>query len=278
MRLEKLLRLRILGALAVAVALALPTGSALAAGPSWARAYTCAGGDFASGHFTSIPSGTYASITVKGVCNVRPNAVIHVIGNVNVAPGAFLDAQSAPSTITVGHNVISGKGSFVGLGCQPDYVDSHGNPIKTGHPCADPYGADSSKITIWGNITAINSAVFLINAVTIKGNVTMIGGGNEMIPWSIKNNTIGGNLVVGGQTTDWLGVLFNSVAKNVILVNITVNDPGDPTPTMFIVRNTIGRNLICFGLAPAVVGGFFPGEVNVVGGHAIGQCANLQDL
>ena len=31
-------------------------------------AYTCTGGDFATGNFTSIPSGTYASITVKGAC------------------------------------------------------------------------------------------------------------------------------------------------------------------------------------------------------------------
>jgi hypothetical protein len=148
---------------------------------------------------------------------------------------------------------------------------------NSAHQCTvEPDG--HSTITIKGNVTAIDAGVFLMNGITVKGNVTMIGGGNETIPWSIKNNTIGGNLTVGGQTTDWLGVLFNSVGKNVIMIDITVNDPGDPTPTMFIVRNTIGRNLICFGLAPAVVGGFFPGEVNVVGGHAIGQCANLQDL
>ncbi|HEY2651509.1 MAG TPA: hypothetical protein VGI50_06290, partial [Solirubrobacteraceae bacterium] len=43
-------------------------------------AYTCTGGDFASGNFTSIPSGNYASITVTGVCNIQPNAVINVAG------------------------------------------------------------------------------------------------------------------------------------------------------------------------------------------------------
>ena len=265
MRVEKV-RLRSLGCLAVAAALALPTGTVMAGGP---MRYTCTGGD--------IPSGTYASITVTGACDVPAHAVISVVGNVNVAPGAFLDAQSAPSTIWVGHDVTAGKGSFVGLGCQPNYVDSHGNPIKTGHPCSDPYGSESSTITIKGNVAAFGAGDFLINGVTVRGNVTMIGGGNEMYPWSIKNNTIGGNLTVAGQTTDWLGVLFNSVGKNVILIDITVNDPGDPTPIIFIVRNTIGRNLICFGLAPAVAGGF-GGEVNVVGGLALGQCANLQDL
>src|SRR4051812_3963231 len=97
---QKVKRLRILGFLAAAAALAVPAGPAMAAGPG-PMAYTCAGGDFASGTFTTIPSGTYASITVTGVCNVEPDAVINVVGNINVAPGAVLDAQSAPSTITV---------------------------------------------------------------------------------------------------------------------------------------------------------------------------------
>ena len=59
------------------------------------------------------------------------------------------------------------------------------------------------------------------------------------------------------------------------LARITVTDPGDPGRLVFVVRNTIGRNLICSGLAPGVSGGFFPGEVNVVGGNATGQCASL---
>ena len=41
------------------------------------------------------------------------------------------------------------------------------------------------------------------------------------------------------------------------------------------LENTVGRNLICMGLAPAVSGGFIPGEVNVVGRKATGQCAAL---
>ena len=67
--------------------------------------------------FTSIPSGIYASITVKGACAVAPNAVITVIGNINVAPGAVLDAQSAPSTITVAtqRHGRSGLASRLGL-------------------------------------------------------------------------------------------------------------------------------------------------------------------
>jgi hypothetical protein len=40
------------------------------------------------------------------VCNVATDAVINVTGNVDVAPGALFDAQSAPSTITVGHTCV----------------------------------------------------------------------------------------------------------------------------------------------------------------------------
>ena len=98
----KALKLGVLGTLAVAGALVLSGGPAMAAVSGVApAAYTCTGGDFATGNLTSIPSGTYASITVKGACAVAPDAVITVLGNVNVAPGAVLDAQSAPSTITV---------------------------------------------------------------------------------------------------------------------------------------------------------------------------------
>jgi hypothetical protein len=255
---EKAIRLRILGSLAVATALALPTGSAMAAAPG-PMPYTCSGG--------GIPSGDYASITVTGFCGVVPDAVITVVGNLNVGAGAVLDAQSAPSTITIGHNVTAAAGSLVGLGCQPDY------PHNTGHPCAvEPDG--HSVITVNGNVTATGADTVLLNGVTVKGNVTLTGGGGD-IPWSIKNNAIGGNLTVGEITADWLGVLFNSIGKNATLTNITATDPGDPGRLVFVVRNHIGRNLTCMGLAPGVSGGFFPGSVNVVGRNAIGQCASL---
>jgi hypothetical protein len=255
---EKVIRLRILGSLAVAAALALPTGSAMAAAPG-PMPYTCTGG--------GIPSGDYASITVTGFCGVVPDAVITIVGNLNVGAGAFLDAQSAPSTITVGHNVTAAAGSLVGLGCQPDY------PHNTGHPCTfEPDGR--STITVNGNVTATDADTVLLNGITVNGNVTLTGGGGD-IPWSIKNNSIGGNLTVSEVTADWLGVLFNHIDGNATLTNITATDPGDPGRLVFVVRNTIGWNLTCTGLAPGVSGGFFPGSVNVVGRNAIGQCAPL---
>ena len=278
----KAMRLGVLGTLVVAGALALSGGPAMAA-VSWvsSAAYTCTGGDFATGDLTSIPSGTYASITVKGACAVAPDAVITVIGNINVAPGAVLDAQSAPSTITVRHNVTAGPGSLLGLGCLPN-PPGH----TTGHPCViEPNG--SSDITVKGNVTAWDANTVLLNGITVKGNVTLIGSEGTAtvderataIPWAIKDNTIGGNLIAADMTPLWIGLLDNKVGGNVILFNIHITDGlppnNDPTPTIQVASNTIGRNLICYGLAPAVAGGFIPGQVNVVGGKALGQCAKL---
>jgi hypothetical protein len=258
---EKKSRSGMLGTLAVAGALALSAGPAVAAsaapGPG---AYTCTGG--------AIPSGSYSSITVTGYCEVEAGAVVSVVGNIDVAAGAVLDAQSAPSTIDVGRNVTAAAGSLLGLGCQP--------PSATGnsaHECAlDPEG--QSTITVNGNVTATDANTVLLNGVTVHGNVTLEGGGGE-IPWSIKNNAIGRNLTVSGQTTSWLGALFNTVAGNATLTDITVVDEHPGAPGVYVVRNTVGRNLNCSGLAPGVSGGFVPGSVNVVGRNATGQCASL---
>lgn len=253
---------------AAATGLGGATGVASAA-PS--TAYTCTGGDFGSGTFTSIPSGNYASITVTGVCNIVPGAVINVTGNINVAPGAVLDAQSVTSTITVGHNVTAGAGSLLGLGCQPP------NTIGrfAGVPCMDnPDG--QTVITVKGNITATGADTVLIRKVTVNGNVSLSGGGGE-IPWSIKGNTIGGNLTISGVAADWLGVQFNWIGGNAVLTNITALDPGDPGRTVAVVENTVGNNLICMGLAPGVSPGFIPGEVNHVGHKALGQCAAISE-
>src|SRR5258706_15484736 len=115
------MRFRFIFGAAVVAAFLGVTGIASAA-PS-GTALTCTGGlwtgDPSTSIFTSIHSGTYSSITIAGVCNLELGAVINVTGNINVAPGALFDAQSAPSTITVGHNVTAGGGAFVRPGRRP---------------------------------------------------------------------------------------------------------------------------------------------------------------
>lgn len=259
---EKSTRLRALGTVAVAGAFALSAGPAIAtasAAPT-PMPYTCAGG--------GIPSGTYASVTVTGQCQVPADAVITVVGNINVAAGAVLDAQSAPATITVGHNVTAAAGSLLGLGCQPPSYTGN-----SGHACAvEPAG--HSTITVNGNVSTTDANTVLLNGVTVKGNVTLDGGGGD-IPWAEKNNIIGGNLTASDITADWFGVLFNTIGRNATLTNITATDPEDAKPPVYVVRNTVGWNLNCSGLGPALSGGFVPGSVNIVGHKATGQCAAL---
>jgi hypothetical protein len=248
-------------------------GAAVAGAAPPGGAYTCTGGlwtgDPSTSTFTIIPSGNYASITVTGVCQPARGAVINVSGNINVAPGAVFDAQSFTSTITVGHNVTAGAGSVLGLGCQP--VGSIGR--FAGVPCNDtPHG--QTVITVHGNISASNADTVLIRKVTVGGNVSLLGGGGD-IPWSIKGNTIGGNLTISVVSADWLGVQFNTIGKNAVLTHITALDPGDPGRSVAVVENTVQRNLVCWGLRPAVSPGFIPGETNHVGNKALGQCAAI---
>lgn len=230
-----------------------------------ARALVCKGGE--------IRSGSYSSITVTGACSVAKDAVIRVSGDITVRKGAALDAQSSPSKITVGRDINAGRGSTLGLGCQPaalmgnsahPCVDAEGNPIE------DP--TVFSTISVKGNVTALGASVVLINGITIGKNLTIAGGGSPDIPWSVKNNTIQGNLWTSHLVTNWYGVLFNTVGKNVTLLEITLTeDHPDAAGVVFVVRNKIGRNLVCKGL-PGVSGGFVPGAVNTVGGKAFGQC------
>lgn len=198
-----------------------------------------------------------------------PDAVIQVAGNLNVAPGAFFDAQSAPATVTVGRNVTAAAGSVVGLGCQPRSLVQN-----SAHPCTvEPEG--HSVITVNGNVTGTDAQVVLLNGVTVGRNVTLTGGGSEEIPWSVKNNTVGGNITMSGITDEWVGVMFNHVAGNVNLSDITLHDVDPGAPGVYIVSNHVGNNLNCSNLQPGVSGGFVPGAVNVVGHKATGQCAAL---
>ncbi len=233
-----------------------------------ARPLICSGGE--------IKSGTYSRITVTGACKVAKDAVIKVLGDITVRKGAALDAQSSPSTITVRGSVDAFRGSTLGLGCQPaalmgnsahPCVDADGNPIE------DP--TVFSTISVKGSINAFGSEVVLINGVTVGRNVTVVGGGSPLIPWSVKNNKITGNLWVSHLTTNWFGALFNTVGRNVTLLKITlVEDHPDATKLVYVVQNKIGRNLFCKGLS-GVSGGFVPGAVNTVGGKALGQCKDL---
>lgn len=249
-------KITLVSALVIASTLVLAAGSASARGPA---AYKCSGGD--------IPSGNYSDVIVAGPCSVGTGAVVKVTGSVIVLRGAMLDAQSSPATITVGHDVLAAPDSMVGLGCQPPSLTGN-----SAHPCADdPEG--HSDISVGGNVTVLGATGVFLNGIDVGRDVTVLGGGSD-IPWSVKNNTIHGNLAVAGQTEEWIGVLFNRIDRNVLLAGITMtgsnDETGSGTNSLFVVRNSIGRNIACFGIDPGVVG-----YGNSIGRRAIGQCAPL---
>ena len=68
--------------------------------------------------------------------------------------------------------------------------------------------------------------------------------------------------------------LFNRIDRNVILAGITMTGTDDSTGTgtnsLFVVRNTIGRNIACGWIDPGVFG-----YGNSISGHALGQCEPL---
>lgn len=251
---------RALAALLGAAALSTIGIGAASARP--AQALTCSGG--------MISSGTYSRITVTGDCTVANGATVTVKHNVRVAANAKFDAQTH-STVTIHGNLIAGKVSQVGLGCTP------------AHPCnGDKTEATSTHDYVGGNV--ILNGVFnaALNGDTIRGSVISSGGGAGVnfpafIPFSIKDNTIGRNVVVTNLSTVWFGVIRNHIGGNVILKNVNLGDKDGNE----VVANTIGRNLICSGNSPAnqlgdavegAPGGYGP---NTVGGHALGQCASL---
>lgn len=233
--------------------------SASAASPG---AATCSGGD--------IASGTYSSLTVTGACRVPTGATVVVRGNVMITANASLDAGTY-STVRIGGNVVAAPGSSFALGC------------TQAHPCeGDGTGQEHTADSVGGNVILNHVFDAAINGSTIGGNLVSTGGGSgysldPWIPFSIKDDTIHGNLVVTGLRTSWFGVIRTNVGGNVVLSNIRGADPD----SMEVVANTIRGNLVCTSNSPsAQLGDAVEGAppdygMNSVGGRAIGECATL---
>lgn len=254
--------------LAAAGALMLPAGMASAAPFSGhrAHAYTCTEG--------IIPSGTYTSVTVAGSCTVPAGATITVNGNLIVARGAMLDADSAPSTITVRRNVLGAPGSSIGLGC----TASHGGCTADGQGTG-PYAGQQSTVLIKGSVWLNRVYNAALDGVTVRHSVTSLGGGSGtnppgFIPFSVKDDVIGGNLTVIGLTSVWFGVIRSTIGGNVTLISNHLSDPDANE----VVHNSIGKNLVCLNNYPAPqLGDAVAGQpagyaYSTVGRRVIGQC------
>lgn len=264
---------RLFGAAMLLVGLAVSPGLAAAqAAPPAGFAAICNGAT--SG--TAV-SGNTGNLTIAGNAYVPDGATLNVSGNLTLAPGSCLDAFSL-GTVHVAGNVLVKEGATLALGCAPG---------ANGPPPLAPCFFQTTNDTVGGNITANAPLAMYLTAVTVKGNVTSNGGGpgvqNPAISFAVKDNTIGGNLVLQGWQGAWFGALRNHVAGNAVINNNAgsrQSEAGQPDSTE-IVANTIGGNLICQGNTPAAqvadaVENPANGDgLNTVRGNAIGECKGL---
>jgi hypothetical protein len=260
------------------------TAAAASAAPSWGgHKYDCTRG--------KIPSGTYDSILITGICYM-PAGTIVVRGDLTVAPRALLDAATPgdpkanpllPATLRVGGNVRVERGAVLVMGCSP-----------AGGCTAVTYDH------INGNLTASRALGVVIQAVSIGGSATLVGGGGGVAggagsggcftspipkPWSedpalsnpqtgspqysdFEDSTIGGNLRVIGLRTCYLGSFRDRVAGNVAFIGNTTSDPDGNE----LGSNLVSGNLACLGNLPATQFGDSNAAANMVGGSAFGQC------
>jgi hypothetical protein len=227
------------------------------------RPYTCAGG--------SVPSGTYATLTITGFCQVDSGSV-SVVRDVSVNAGAALLAVFSGSNLTVGRNLTVGDHGILALGCLPESFPCFNHP------------AGSTRDRILGDIIGSNALMMLVHNNFIGGEATQTAGGGGRTcrnfplgpdgppaysTW--EDNTIRKNASIIGVHTCWLGFIRNSVGQSVYYSdNVTADPDGNE-----LVTNTIAGNLICFRNAPPPQVGDSQGSANTVGGRAVGQCSGL---
>ena len=255
----------------------LAAGTAGAAQVDGHRSNICTGTFSAPG----VLAGTYrGSVVVAGVCFVNGGAAV-IKGDLILAPGSALNATFAlndvtgtgASSLTVKGDVRVGPGALLAMGCEPNET-----------PCSDdPTLAGQNKV--FGNITAVQAVGVLLHASTVKGSVSVFGGGgaescNPPFPGAFadigsppftdaEDNSIGGNLTITGLKSCWLGALRNSVRGNVFVAGNTMADPDANE----ILANVVRGSIACFANSPAVQYGDSGSSPNQVKRQAFGECA-----
>ena len=220
---------------------------------------TCSGG--------RINSGTYDHLRVTGACSVPEGADVTIMHGLTITRGSSFSADTKPSEVHIGGDVVARRGSTFALGCTP------------AHGCE---GGDSFSVAdIGGDVRLDHVYNAAINGVSIGGSVISAGGGagfvfdkGQFVPFSIKDDFIHGDLRVWRLKTTWFGVIRSTINGTVALRRIKNDDPDG----VEVVHNTIGQDLICFRNHPKpqfgdADDGAPPGyPYSTVGGHVYGQC------
>jgi hypothetical protein len=158
-------------ALVGAFSAVIATGAVAAAAHN--SSYVCSGGN--------IPSGTYSSVLVTGVCYI-PSGFVSVRGDLTVAPGALLDATTPgtnlPGIVQVGGNVKVERGAVLFLGCDFYIACPPGSSTYPGPPELVPsVGFSIQGDSVAGNIDGREALGVVVHSVKIGGNASLIGGG-----------------------------------------------------------------------------------------------------
>ena len=223
-----------------------------------------------------MPSGTYASITLKGVCTVNAGNVT-VRGDVIVKTGGGLNAAFGGSTLKIGHDLVVLRGGLLALGCEPVFFICMNDPDQT-------VGTLVTNDSVGGNLVSQYGLLVLSHHNWIGGSVIQSGGGGgvtcSVFPLGpsgppaysdYEDNVIRGSATVVGLRTCWVGFIRNTVSHDVVFSNNVLADPDGNE----VVQNTIGHNLFCLGNVPAAQIGDSMGALNDVDGRAFGQCRVL---
>jgi hypothetical protein len=229
---------------------------------------TCAGG--------SIAPGTYSSLTITGFCTVDAGAVT-VQHDVTVAPNAgLLAAFGGGPELVVGGNLRVQKNGVLVLGCEPGAFACFNDPDQS-------FGTLSSKETVFGNLDAHDALAVLVHNTTVGHDLMLHGGGGGVNCNSqaalqgspayatFEDISVGGNADIGHWQSCWLGFIRATVQGNVNFHDNVMADPDGNEVTTDIVNG----NLNCHGDSPAAQIGDSEGTLDIVLGHATGECAAL---
>ena len=247
--------LTVLSAVAGLLLVAAGTASAHGLGDHSGKAATCTGG--------VVAPGTYKSLTIRGLCAI-PSGTVTVQHNLEIEQNAALDAHFDAATLIVRGNVHVEKNAVFVLGC----LES---------------GCSTTNNRVGGNVVANGALALIFHHNVIGGNISVHKGGggvncnpNPLLQGSpvfsdFEDNHIGGNLVVTQLRSCWLGIIRDTVGRNVLVIHNVMADPDANE----VVTNVIGGNLACFHNDPHAQAGDSQGAPNMVKGHKLGECAAL---
>jgi hypothetical protein len=175
-----------------------------------------------------------------------------------VPDGATCIIMEGPVNIRAGLTI--GAGAWFTLG-------SEENPVNMGR--------------INGGVHATNPMAVQIHFASINGGIDVQGGSGPFggpfcfepgfcPTWTtIEDSHINGGVTIEGYNGFWMGFIRNHVNGS---VNLNDNVLVDPDGNEY-VTNTINGSLSCDGNSPAPQVGDSEGELNVVNGAKLGQCA-----